>query len=123
MSLQRRQLLALGAGLAGSGSVLAQTGARPKPAGQKVIGIALGGGSARGFAHIGVLQALGLPTRTTAPPVMARVLEAMLHDKKNRGGEVRLALPTRLGAMHPGEGNFTVPVTEELLAAAVSGLA
>ena len=62
MSLQRRQLLALGAGLAGSGSVLAQAGApvgaRPKPAGQKVIGIALGGGSARGFAHIGVLQAL-----------------------------------------------------------------
>ncbi len=62
MSFQRRQLLALGAGLAGSGSVLAQAGApagaRPKPAGQKVIGIALGGGSARGFAHIGVLQAL-----------------------------------------------------------------
>ena len=62
MSLQRRQLLALGAGLAGSGSVLAQAGApagaRPKPVGQKVIGIALGGGSARGFAHIGVLQAL-----------------------------------------------------------------
>jgi len=58
MSLQRRQLLALGAGLAGSGSALAQAGGKPKPAGQKVIGIALGGGSARGFAHIGVLQAL-----------------------------------------------------------------
>jgi 3-dehydroquinate synthetase len=76
-----------------------------------------------GARVLGVLRALGLPTRITAPPVMARVLEAMLHDKKNRGGEVRLALPTRLGAMHPGEGNFTVPVTEELLAAAVSGLA
>ena len=39
----------------------AQT-ARPRtdarPAGGKTIGIALGGGSARGFAHIGVLQAL-----------------------------------------------------------------
>ena len=58
MSLQRRQLLALGAGLAGTGAALAQAGNKPKPAGQKVIGIALGGGSARGFAHIGVLQAL-----------------------------------------------------------------
>ena len=57
MSLQRRQLLALGAGLAGSGAALAQTAARPKPGG-KVVGIARGGGSARGFAHIGVLQAL-----------------------------------------------------------------
>ncbi|MDO9030034.1 MAG: patatin-like phospholipase family protein [Hydrogenophaga sp.] len=62
MNLQRRQLLALGTGLAGAGSALAQAGvqadARPRPAGRKVIGIALGGGSARGFAHIGVLQAL-----------------------------------------------------------------
>ena len=39
MSLQRRQLLALGAGLAGSGSVLAQTGARPKRVGMGIPGI------------------------------------------------------------------------------------
>ena len=61
MTLQRRQWLALGAGLAGSGLVGAQT-ARPRtearPVGGKTIGVALGGGSARGFAHIGVLQAL-----------------------------------------------------------------
>ena len=61
MKLQRRQWLALGAGLAGSGLVGAQT-ARPRtearPVGGKTIGVALGGGSARGFAHIGVLQAL-----------------------------------------------------------------
>ena len=61
MSLQRRQWLALGAGLAGAGLVHAQA-TRPqpgvRPAGGKTIGIALGGGSARGFAHIGVLQAL-----------------------------------------------------------------
>ena len=56
--LRRRQLLALGAGLTGTGSVLAQAGNRSRPSGQRVIGIALGGGSARGFAHIGVLQAL-----------------------------------------------------------------
>lgn len=56
--LRRRQLLALGAGLTGTDSVLAQAGNRSRPSGQRVIGIALGGGSARGFAHIGVLQAL-----------------------------------------------------------------
>ncbi|HSB55506.1 MAG TPA: 3-dehydroquinate synthase [Gemmatimonadales bacterium] len=70
-----------------------------------------------------VLAALGLPIRVTAPPVMARVLEAMLHDKKNRDGAIRLALPTGLGQMHEGEGRYTVPVTQDLLASAVSGLA
>lgn len=61
MDMQRRHWLALGAGLAGSGLVRAQAGkTRPevRPAGGKTIGLALGGGSARGFAHIGVLQAL-----------------------------------------------------------------
>lgn len=69
-----------------------------------------------------VTTALGLPTRLDTKPAMAKVLEAMLHDKKNRDGQVRLALPTGLGAMHEGGGKFTVPVTEEMLAAAVSGL-
>jgi NTE family protein len=62
MDMQRRQWLALGAGLAGSGLVRAQAGGKPaaaaRPVAGKTIGIALGGGSARGFAHIGVLQAL-----------------------------------------------------------------
>lgn len=65
MSLHRRQWLTLGAGLAGSSLVGAQS-ARPRaetrngPAtvNGRAIGLALGGGSARGFAHIGVLQAL-----------------------------------------------------------------
>lgn len=57
--MQRRQWLALGAGVIASGNALAQSGNRKAAAtGNKVIGIALGGGSARGFAHIGVLQAL-----------------------------------------------------------------
>jgi len=58
--MQRRNLLAMAAGL-GAGQVLAQTGARPRSGAQaagRVVGLALGGGSARGFAHIGVLQAL-----------------------------------------------------------------
>lgn len=57
--MQRRQWLALGAGVIASGNALAQSSNRKAAAsGNKVIGIALGGGSARGFAHIGVLQAL-----------------------------------------------------------------
>jgi 3-dehydroquinate synthase len=70
-----------------------------------------------------LLRALGLPTRSGSGVQVARVLEAMLHDKKNRAGEVRLALPASLGTMHEGEGRWTVPVTEDLLAAAVAGLA
>ena len=58
MDAQRRQLLALGTGLAGARVAGAQTGARPPAAATRSVGVALGGGSARGFAHIGVLQAL-----------------------------------------------------------------
>jgi 3-dehydroquinate synthase len=71
---------------------------------------------------LGVTRALGLPTKS-GPVQIARALEAMLHDKKNRDGEVRLALPTGLGAMHEGDGRWTVPVTEDLLASALAGLA
>ena len=71
---------------------------------------------------LGVLQAVGLPTRIAHRPEIARVLDAMLHDKKNVEGQVRLALPTGLGAMHEGEGKWTVPVTHDLLASAVSAL-
>lgn len=71
---------------------------------------------------LGVVRALGLPTGTGPGIHVARALEAMLHDKKNREGQVRLALPVGLGAMHEDEGRWTVPVTEELLASALVGL-
>lgn len=64
MVMDRRQWLALGAGIAGSSLTSAQTTqparglAAARGAGARTIGLALGGGSARGFAHIGVLQAL-----------------------------------------------------------------
>jgi 3-dehydroquinate synthase len=69
----------------------------------------------------GLVGALGLPTRTRDGVHVARALEAMLHDKKNREGHVRLALPVGLGVMHQEQG-WTVPVTEELLASALVGL-
>jgi 3-dehydroquinate synthase len=70
----------------------------------------------------GVLDALGLPTRSGGAMPLPRVLEAMLQDKKNRDHQIRLALPISLGQMHPGEGRWTIPVTEDLLASAVAGL-
>ena len=71
---------------------------------------------------LGVNRSLGLPTRSGSVRI-AQALEAMLHDKKNRDGQIRLALPTGLGRMHEGAGRWTVPITEELLASAVAGLA
>lgn len=71
---------------------------------------------------LGLVRALGLPVRAGSTVNVARVLEAMLHDKKNREGQVRLALPVTLGAMHEGEGQWTVPVSHDLLASAVAGL-
>jgi 3-dehydroquinate synthase len=70
-----------------------------------------------------LVRALGLPVRTGGGVQVADVLQAMLHDKKNREGQVRLALPIGLGVMHEAEGQWTVPVTHDLLAAAVAGLA
>jgi 3-dehydroquinate synthase len=71
---------------------------------------------------LAVLKMLGLPTRNSAGVQVARVLEVMLHDKKNQEGQVRLALPTGLGTMHAGEGKWTVPVTHDMLASAIVGL-
>ena len=55
-AMQRREILKWGAGLAGTTGAIAQAATRAKPKG-KTVGLALGSGSARGFAHIGVLQA------------------------------------------------------------------
>ena len=71
---------------------------------------------------LGLCRALGLPTRLTTPVQVARVLDATTRDKKNRDGQVRMALPVALGAMHEGAGHWTVPVTDELLASALAGL-
>jgi 3-dehydroquinate synthase len=69
-----------------------------------------------------LIQALGLPTRSGRRVQVARVLEAMLRDKKNRDGQIQLTLPSALGQMHANGGRWCVPVTEDLLADAVAGL-
>ncbi len=70
---------------------------------------------------VALLRALGLPTRS-GPIAVSEVLGAMRHDKKNRDGTVRMALPIRLGAMHDDGGDWTVPVTDDLLAGALDSL-
>jgi 3-dehydroquinate synthase len=81
----------------------------------------------RGLAPEGLAErvaslfgALGLPRRLTKGVDAARVLGLMASDKKNRGGELRLALPAALGRMHTEENSWTVPVAptviEEVLA-------
>lgn len=71
---------------------------------------------------LGLLRTLGLPTRAGTSVNVPQVLEAMLLDKKNRDGTVRLALPTGLGRMHHDGGDWTVPVTHDLLAASLDSL-
>jgi 3-dehydroquinate synthase len=68
-----------------------------------------------GARVLGVLRALGLPTRTTAPPVIQGA-EAMLHDKEPRRRCGSFCRPGWARCIRRRE--FTVPVTEELLAAA-----
>ena len=69
MSLRRRQFLTLSAAGLGSSLALAACGstppavssatpAAPAAAPSIKVGIALGGGAAKGFAHIGVIQVL-----------------------------------------------------------------
>ncbi len=82
------------------------------------LGLAPAGLAARVAA---LLQALGLPIRWSGIGV-AQALAAMRHDKKNRAGEVRLALPAGLGVAYAAGGRWTVPVTEDLLARALDSL-
>ncbi len=63
----------------------------------------------------------GLPD---GPPRSVRdgdLLEATRSDKKARAGEVRYALPERLGRMHPGaDHSWSTPVSDEAVLAALA---
>lgn len=65
------------------------------------------------------LQRFGLPVGV--PPRVSRqeILAAMLHDKKNRDGHIRLALPRSVGSMHQQQGAWTVPVEPQVILAAM----
>ena len=61
-----------------------------------------------------LLGALDLPLRLPPDLPLERLVAAARRDKKNRDGEVRCALPTRLGRMPEGDG-VTVAVDEPRL--------
>lgn len=57
-----------------------------------------------------------LPHERPAGAAVDELIAAMHQDKKRRDGRVRIALPSRIGAMAAGpEGAWTTPVSEEVL--------
>jgi 3-dehydroquinate synthase len=64
-----------------------------------------------------LLTRLGLPTRLTHPLPITGLLDAMQHDKKNRAGVIRLALPAAIGAMHAGDGRWTLATDSDRILA------
>ncbi len=61
------------------------------------------------------LERLERPTSLAPEWDDAALLEAMRHDKKSRGGKLRFALPSAVGAMAGAESNWTVPVSADLV--------
>jgi 3-dehydroquinate synthase len=68
-----------------------------------------------------LLAALGLPARWPEGVSVDDVVAAARKDKKVRGGELRFALPRRIGRMRPGD-DVTVPVGESLVGEILEGL-
>jgi 3-dehydroquinate synthase len=63
-----------------------------------------------------VLERLHLPTERPDGSQVDDLLAAMRADKKVRGGEIRLALPSAIGAAHGSDGDgWTVAVGEEAI--------
>jgi 3-dehydroquinate synthase len=69
------------------------------------------------------LDRLNLPTRLPSSVDLERMLVAMTHDKKNRGGSVRFALLSRIGQVAPGpEGRWTHTAPDSALRSALARL-
>ncbi len=87
------------------------------------IGEALGvteGGTARRIRQ--ALERYDLPTEPPAGASVDDLLAAMQHDKKSRRGEIRFALPKKVGAMHgDAKVGWTVAAPEEAVRAALAG--
>ena len=65
-----------------------------------------------------VLQRFGLPVSAPERFSPARILAAAGADKKSRRGEIRYALPLRIGRMAAGSGRFTLPLPARAIEAA-----
>jgi len=62
-----------------------------------------------------LLSQCSLPQELPDSAAVDAMLTAMRHDKKSRHGELRLALPSRIGRMAVGADGWTVPVAESLM--------
>jgi 3-dehydroquinate synthase len=62
-----------------------------------------------------LLEKLGLPTRLPKGVSPARLLAAARGDKKVRKGELRYALPRRIGAMARRRGRYAFPLSDSLV--------
>jgi len=71
-------------------------------------------------AIVEAVDASGLPTAIPAGLSPDAVLAATYGDKKTRSGSVRYALPRRIGEMEPAGGQWAVPVTDEVVLAALA---
>lgn len=68
-----------------------------------------------------LLERFRLPLERAHGAGAAELIEAMRGDKKVRGGEIRFALPARIGAMHgDARHGWTVAVAEERIAKVLS---
>jgi 3-dehydroquinate synthetase len=65
------------------------------------------------------VHALGLATRPPDTIDPEALLGATRGDKKAMHGSVRYALPTRIGAMHAADGAWALPVSDDVVRAAL----
>jgi 3-dehydroquinate synthase len=60
-----------------------------------------------------VVGATGLPVAMPSSMSKAGVVIATHTDKKARAGRVEYALPARIGTMHPADGRWSVPISDD----------
>ncbi len=67
----------------------------------------------------GLLDRLGLPTRLPENISPGRLLEVARRDKKSERGEIRYALPRKIGRMARLRGRYALPLAGRLVIAAM----
>ena len=68
-----------------------------------------------------VLERFGLPLRRPDDVSPHAIMDAMAHDKKNRGGEIHFSFPKTVGEMTGKGSQWTVAVPPELILSSLSG--
>jgi 3-dehydroquinate synthase len=87
---------------------------------EAALGVTLGVTAATDAARLGeALSRFGLPIAVPASLTTDRLVEAARQDKKSRAGALRVSLIHRLGTPARGDGEWTIPVDDGALRAAV----